>query len=104
MDVKNRKRSNSHHKGKDGKSVVQTVASDLDSDFPRDDDFMDERELDELKKNVSSESTQVKQPVTWQKMITRSITASFMALLYLAILYAGHFYCIVAVAILQVKC
>lgn len=110
--TRNRKQSSSSSassNSKGGKEVGSSY-SDFDSDVNvKDgdetdlDSIMDKRELEELKKNETPGGQDViKQPVTWQKMIIRSVTASFMAILYLCILYAGHFYCILAVAILQV--
>lgn len=101
--------STRNRKSSKPKEVDVKSYSDFDSDVnlkDEDGDFdsiIDKRELEELKNNENPASQDVvKQPVTWQKMVTRSITASFMAILYLCILYAGHFYCILAVAILQV--
>lgn len=44
-----------------------------------------------------------KEPVTLKKVFIRSATASCLALLYFSILMAGHFYCILAVALTQVS-
>ena len=43
-----------------------------------------------------------KEPVTLTKVLTRTITACLLTGLYLALLQAGHFYCILAVVISQV--
>jgi phosphatidate cytidylyltransferase len=61
------------------------------------------------KKDVGEESDtsdnkeKPKEPITLKKVIVRSLTASFLALLYLSIVYAGHFYCILAVILTQTE-
>ncbi len=94
---------------KQHRSRVNYSDFDSDTNVKEEDDgeldaIIDKREIEELRKNeVPIAENAIKQPITWQKMATRSITASLMAVLYLCILYAGHFYCILAVAILQVS-
>ena len=42
-------------------------------------------------------------PVDLRKVITRTVTASTLALLFLGLLQTGHFYCILSGVITQVK-
>jgi hypothetical protein len=52
---------------------------------------------------VESVKAKAKEPVTLRKVLIRSITAILLALLYFSLLMAGHFYCILAVALTQVS-
>eukprot|EP00981_Chlorochromonas_danica_P009576 scaffold2752_cov179-Ochromonas_danica.AAC.6 len=83
------------------KAVAKDFAysdTDTDTDRGRGDDLTSNK----LGREVADTSvTKPKEPVTFQKVATRSITALFLALLYFSILMSGHFYCILAVALTQ---
>jgi cation transport ATPase len=66
------------------------------TDYDTDGNKMQSSETDEPEKEKP------KEPMSLKKVLTRSATASVMALLYLSIIYAGHFYCMLAVILTQV--
>lgn len=72
-----------------------------DMDATGDNSMVDQEEIEDMKK--AANTTTKKEPTSLKKVLVRSVTASFLAMLYLSILYAGHFYCILAVAITQVR-
>jgi hypothetical protein len=67
------------------------------TDYDTDGNKMQSSETDEPEKEKP------KEPMSLKKVLTRSATASVMALLYLSIIYAGHFYCMLAVILTQVR-
>jgi hypothetical protein len=44
-----------------------------------------------------------KEPVTFQKVMTRTITATLLSLFYLGLLQTGHLYCIISTVLIQVS-
>ena len=88
-------------KEKDDSSLKRTSSfSDYDTDNAKKEG---EQDQDQNKETNKPAITVKKEPITWKKVLSRSITASFLALLYLSIVWAGHFYCILAVIISQVS-
>jgi phosphatidate cytidylyltransferase len=73
-----------------------SARTDLDGDNEGDDD--DEEDLPEPPPAPSSVK---KEPVTFRKVMTRSITGSAMIIFYLLMLRAGHFYCILVGVVTQ---
>jgi len=69
--------------------------------------FSDIDNEDESQKNsielVEPSKDKPKEPVTLKKVFTRSATAIVAFSLYLALLSAGHLYCIIAVMLVQVR-
>jgi response regulator of citrate/malate metabolism len=61
--------------------------------------ILDQTEIEDL----SSTQQKPKEPITLKKVLIRSATACFLAILYMSIVNAGHFYCILAVALTQVR-
>lgn len=62
---------------------------------------MDESE-GESKNSKSAADAKPKEPVTIQKVLIRSATATVLALIYLGLLQTGHLYCIISVMLVQV--
>lgn len=83
-------------KEKDDSSLKRTSSfSDYDTDTAK---------KEEDGNNESQPAITVKkEPITLKKVISRSITASFLAMLYLSIVWSGHFYCILAVILSQTE-
>jgi len=70
---------------------------------PNEEVTTDQSEAEELSKEEPPVASAPKEPVTLKKVIIRSVTATLLAALYLSLLYSGHFYCILAVALTQVN-
>jgi hypothetical protein len=52
---------------------------------------------------VKAPETKAKEPVTFQKVMVRSITATLLSLFYLGLLQTGHLYCILSIVLIQVS-
>jgi hypothetical protein len=74
-------------------AVEASTYSDYDTD-----NHLKEEEV----QKIDDSQSKPKEPLTLKKVMVRSITASFLAALYLSIVSAGHFYCILAVILTQV--
>jgi hypothetical protein len=70
------------------------------SDLDNEDDASRKNNSIELVDAVSKDKP--KEPVTFKKVLTRSTTAVVAFSLYLALLSAGHLYCIIALMLVQV--
>jgi len=70
------------------------------SDLDNEDDASRKNNSIELVDAVSKDKP--KEPVTLKKVLTRSTTAVVAFSLYLALLSAGHLYCIIALMLVQV--
>lgn len=65
--------------------------------------ILDNSELEEIDQNKRESQEKPKDPITLKKVLIRSATATALACLYMSIVNAGHFYCILAVALTQVS-
>lgn len=63
----------------------------------------DPTEIDEIDANKRDGNAKPKEPMTLKKVAIRSFTATCLAALYMTLLSAGHFYCILAVILTQVN-
>ncbi len=50
-----------------------------------------------------SQPAKPKEPITFKKVAVRLATGTLLAIIYFSIINAGHFYCILAVAVTQVS-
>jgi hypothetical protein len=57
----------------------------------------------ESEAEVKAPETKAKEPVTLQKVMVRSITATLLSLFYLGLLQTGHLYCILSIVLIQVR-
>jgi hypothetical protein len=62
-----------------------------------------ETEESEAELKVPEVVTVKKEPVTFQKVMTRTITATLLSLFYLGLLQTGHLYCIISTVLIQVS-
>jgi hypothetical protein len=63
---------------------------------------LDNSEIEEINHNKREMQEKPKDAITLKKILIRSATAIALACLYMSIVNAGHFYCILAVAVTQV--
>lgn len=78
----------------------QNADGNVDSDTNA---ILDPSEIDEIDHNKREMQEKPKDPITLQKVLIRSATATALACLYMSIVNAGHFYCILAVFLTQVR-
>jgi phosphatidate cytidylyltransferase len=64
---------------------------------------LDNSEVEEIDCNKRGMQEKPKDPITLNKILIRSATATALACLYMSIVNAGHFYCILAVALTQTQ-
>lgn len=90
---------------KSGQKDMSRDTSFSDTDTDADKKFGEDMSSNRLlgREQVDTALTKPKEPVTFKKVAIRSLTATFLALLYFSILMAGHLYCIVAVMLTQVS-
>lgn len=95
----------SKHQTPSEKPKMDPITAENNAKISRTSSFSDydtDNQMKSEEETMKNTTTKTKEPITLKKVISRSITASFLALLYLSIVWAGHFYCILAVALSQV--
>jgi phosphatidate cytidylyltransferase len=78
---------------------VQRNSSFSDSDFNLEDKYIDDKQSSKVEENDAPKP----KAVTLRSVVVRTIAASILALLFLVILRAGHFYIILATVLCQTE-
>lgn len=84
-------------------SFSENDQNQVDNAADSDTNVLDPSEIDEIDHNKREMQEKPKDPITLQKVLIRSATATALACLYMSIVNAGHFYCILAVFLTQVR-